>query len=85
MEGPSSQNSKGTFEDMSAQRWIRIILIIGAYLLLRPYLLKGASNRQKRLMKQDAEDLGLGGGDETNANNWRGTKTKKGQGKAKAK
>ena len=71
-------NSIKSFENMTLQRWIRIILIVGAYLLIRPYLLKGAANRHKRLAAQDAEDLGLNTTGVTNANDWRGAKKRKG-------
>ena len=75
-------NSVKSFENMTLQRWIRIILIVGAYLLVRPYLLKGAENRQKRLLAQDAEDLGLSASGEPNANDWRGVKKRKDDGGA---
>ncbi len=75
-------NSMASFEEMTAQRWIRIILIVCAYLLVRPWLLKGAENRQKRLMAQDAADLGLDGGDGPNANDIRGRKAPKGGAKS---
>ena len=74
-------NSRKSFEEMTAQRWIRIILIIGAYMLLRPYLLKGAENRQKKIREKEAEALGLDAS--VSANTFRGAKKVpvKGQGK----
>lgn len=66
-------NSRKSFEEMTAQRWIRIILIIGAYMLVRPYLLRGAENRQKKLRQQEAEELGLDAG--VSANTFRGKRT----------
>ena len=64
-------NSIKSFEGMTAQRWIRIILIVGAYMLVRPYLLKAAANRQKAALEREQEDLGLGGSGPT-ANDLRG-------------
>ncbi|KAL6710747.1 hypothetical protein ACN47E_007804 [Coniothyrium glycines] len=66
-------NSVKSFEEMTAQRWIRIIAIIGGYLLIRPWLLKQASNQQKKQLEKEAEELGLGR-DEPNANDFRGGK-----------
>ncbi|CAP73560.1 uncharacterized protein PODANS_2_9260 [Podospora anserina S mat+] len=33
-------NLKSTLDNMSPQKWIRVIIVAGAYLLLRPYLMK---------------------------------------------
>ena len=73
-------NSIKSFEGMTAQRWIRIILIVGAYMLARPYLLKAAANRQKKQLDKDAEELGLAANAGPNANDLRGGK-KSGGGK----
>lgn len=67
-------NSIKSFEGMTAQRWIRMIAIVGAYMIIRPYLLKAAANRQKKQMEKEAEDLGLGSG--PTANDLRGRKRK---------
>ena len=34
------RNLTGIFDDMSNTRWIRLVAVVGAYLLLRPYLVK---------------------------------------------
>ncbi|KAH9875450.1 hypothetical protein J1614_004942 [Plenodomus biglobosus] len=65
-------NSIKSFEDMTVQRWVRIIAIVGGYMLIRPYLLKGAANRQKAAMAKEAEELGLETSAEANANDFRG-------------
>jgi len=70
-------NSIKSFEGMTAQRWIRIIVIIGGYMLVRPWLLKFAADRQKKQFEKESEELGLGGPD---ANDLRGGKGKKGKG-----
>jgi hypothetical protein len=72
-------NSIKSFEGMTAQRWIRLICIIGGYMLARPWLLKLAADRQKKQFERDNEDLGLGNG--PNANDLRGKKAKLGAGK----
>lgn len=64
-------NSIKSFEDMTVQRWIRIIAIVGGYLLIRPWLLSQASKVQKKQLDKEAEELGLGR-DEPNANDLRG-------------
>ncbi|KAF1852207.1 uncharacterized protein K460DRAFT_402195 [Cucurbitaria berberidis CBS 394.84] len=65
-------NSVKSFTEMTAQRWIRIIVIVGGYLLVRPYVLKAAANRQKRQLDKEAEELGLEPSAEPNANALRG-------------
>jgi hypothetical protein len=65
-------NSIASFEGMTAQRWIRIIVIIGAYMLLRPYLLGFAAKRQKQQFEAEAEELGLERDAGPNANGLRG-------------
>jgi hypothetical protein len=70
-------NSIASFEGMTAQRWIRIIVIIGAYMLLRPYLLGFAAKRQKQQFEAEAEELGLERDAGPNANSLRGGKGKK--------
>jgi hypothetical protein len=73
-------NSVKSFEGMTAQRWIRVVLIVGAYMLIRPYLLKAAANRQKAHLEKEAEELGLGDR-APNANDLRGGKKTAGPGK----
>lgn len=67
-------NSVKSITDMTPQRWIRIIVIVGAYLLVRPYLLSAAANRQKKQMEKEAQELGLDTSTEPNANDLRGGK-----------
>ncbi|KAH8722906.1 hypothetical protein GQ44DRAFT_551939, partial [Phaeosphaeriaceae sp. PMI808] len=68
-------NSIKSFEGMTGQRWIRLIVIVGAYMLIRPYLLKSAADRQKKAFEKEADELGLGS-DGPNANDLRGKGTK---------
>ncbi|PZD27799.1 PGA2 domain containing protein [Pyrenophora tritici-repentis] len=65
-------NGIKSLEEMTAQRWVRIIAIIGAYLLIRPYLLNAAAKKQKQQLEREAEELGLGKSDGPNANDFRG-------------
>jgi hypothetical protein len=74
-------NSIKSFEDMTAQRWIRVIVIIGGYMLLRPYLLGFAAKRQQKQLEQEAEELGLERDAGPNANSLRGGKKTTGAGK----
>lgn len=74
-------NSIASFEGMTAQRWIRIIVIIGGYMLVRPYLLGFAAKRQKAQFEAEAEELGLERDSGPNANSLRGGKKASGGGK----
>jgi hypothetical protein len=77
-------NSVKSFEEMTAQRWIRIIAIVCGYLLIRPYLLNHAAKQQKKHLEKEAEELGIGR-DEPDANDFRGgskkTSAKEAEGK----
>ena len=46
-------------------------------MLVRPYLLNAAANRQKRQLEKEAEELGLEPSSEPNANALRGGKSSK--------
>ncbi|KAH7090776.1 hypothetical protein FB567DRAFT_299669 [Paraphoma chrysanthemicola] len=72
-------NSIKSFEGMTTQRWIRLIAIVGAYLLIRPYILQGAANRRKAALEKEQDELGLGADTGPDANSLRGVK--KGPGK----
>jgi hypothetical protein len=74
-------NSIKSFEGMTPQRWVRIIVIIGGYMLLRPFLLGFAAKRQKKQFEQEAEELGLERDAGPNANSLRGGKKAAGPGK----
>ena len=55
------RNITGAFDDMDAKRWIRLVAVIGGYLLLRPYLLKlgeKLSNKQYAKTMEDAQMTG---------------------------
>lgn len=57
MIGNRVKNNLGSsFTNMTAQQWIRLVTLVGAYMLLRPYLLKLAERTQrKQLEKEEAE------------------------------
>ncbi|EDU48966.1 PGA2 domain containing protein [Pyrenophora tritici-repentis] len=78
-------NGIKSLEEMTAQRWVRIIAIIGAYLLIRPYLLNAAAKKQKQQLEREAEELGLGKSDGPNANDFRGKGVKVTKGEVKKK
>lgn len=71
-------NSIKSFEGMTAQRWLRVVVIIGGYMLLRPWLLKYAADRQKAQFERESEELGLAEGRGPNANDFRGKANKGG-------
>lgn len=70
-------NSVKSWEEMSAQRWIRIVVIVGAYLLIRPYLLSHAERSRKKREAKEAAELGLDPQTELSANDFRGGKKPK--------
>lgn len=76
-------NTIKSFEGMTAQRWIRLVCILGGYMLLRPWLLKFAADRQKARFEKESEELGLGSG--PTANDLRDGKAKKPMGTAEVK
>lgn len=51
-----TRNLKGSFEGMAPEKWIRLVIIVGTYMLLRPYLLKlGGKQQMKQHEKEAAE------------------------------
>ncbi|KAI1462333.1 DUF1531-domain-containing protein [Annulohypoxylon moriforme] len=52
-----SHNVTESFTQMTAKEWIRLVIIVGAYALLRPYIIKmGAKHQEKQLEKQFKEE-----------------------------
>ncbi len=49
----ASNNLTEVWGEMSAKDWIRLIIIIGAYMLLRPYATKYLGKRQVEQMEED--------------------------------
>ncbi|KAI1169163.1 DUF1531-domain-containing protein [Nemania serpens] len=53
----TSSNVSASFDSMTAQQWIRLVAIVGAYALLRPYVIKmGAKYQVKQFEKDQQED-----------------------------
>ncbi|CAI6269762.1 unnamed protein product [Periconia digitata] len=42
------RNSKSAFTTMDTRAWIRLVMIVGTYCLIRPYLVKMAGRHQQR-------------------------------------
>ncbi|KAI1126046.1 DUF1531-domain-containing protein [Nemania abortiva] len=54
----TTTNVSASFDSMTAQQWIRLVAIVGAYALLRPYVIKmGAKHQEKQFEKAQQEDL----------------------------
>lgn len=50
-------NVKSGFTNMTPEKWIRLIIVAGAYALLRPYIIKlGAKQQMKAMEREGAED-----------------------------
>lgn len=49
-------NMRKSFDGMSPEKWIRIVIVVGAYCLIRPYLMKlGGKVQMKQYEKEAAE------------------------------
>lgn len=52
-----ANNTQESFASMTGQQWIRLMVIVCGYLLIRPYLLKAAEKHSiKQLEKQHKQD-----------------------------
>ncbi|KAF2969376.1 hypothetical protein GQX73_g4211 [Xylaria multiplex] len=52
----TTTNVGSSITNMTAQQWIRLIAIVGAYALLRPYVIKlGAKHQEKQFEKAQQE------------------------------
>lgn len=51
----TTTNVGSSFKQMSPQQWIRLVAIVGAYCLLRPYVMKMASKHQERQLEKAEE------------------------------
>jgi hypothetical protein len=71
-KGNFLRNSKGAFNGMSPKQWIRLTVIVCAYLLLRPYLLKLGAKVQERQMEKAARESAVDPDTKINANYLRG-------------
>ncbi|RYO94449.1 hypothetical protein DL766_008922 [Monosporascus sp. MC13-8B] len=51
----TTTNLGGSIKQMTPKQWIRLVIIVGAYCLLRPYVLKMASKHQQREMEREEQ------------------------------
>lgn len=51
-----THNLGQSFADMTAQSWIRLVIIVGAYLLIRPYLVKLGTKLQEKQYDKEAQE-----------------------------
>lgn len=51
-----TRNLKGSFEGMAPEKWIRLVIIVGTYMLLRPYLLKLGGKQQMQQHEKEAAE-----------------------------
>jgi hypothetical protein len=73
-KGNFVRNSSKAFDDMTPKNWIRLTVIVCAYLLIRPYLLKLGARVQEKQMEKAAKEMGIEPGTKINANDLRGAK-----------
>ncbi|KAM5342567.1 hypothetical protein ACJ41O_013533 [Fusarium nematophilum] len=53
----ASNNLSNTFNNMTMQSWIRLVVIVGGYMLLRPYMMKIVTKGAvKKLEEQDRKE-----------------------------
>lgn len=50
------KNLGGAFDDMSGTRWLRMIAVVGAYVLFRPYLVKLGEKIQTRQYQKATDE-----------------------------
>ncbi|KAI1776306.1 DUF1531-domain-containing protein [Hypoxylon cercidicola] len=50
-----SNNLAESFTTMSPQQWIRLVIIVGAYALVRPYIIKAGARFQEKQMDKHFE------------------------------
>lgn len=75
----ASNNIQNSFANMTLQSWVRLIAIVGGYMLLRPYIMRWAGKSTVARMEQD--DVNSRSKDEaisaaTTPNEFRGIKEK---------
>ncbi|KAI1813957.1 DUF1531-domain-containing protein [Poronia punctata] len=46
-----------TFTNMTLQQWIRLVAIVGAYALLRPYIIKLGAKHQEKQFEKDQQEI----------------------------
>lgn len=51
-------NTSNAFRDMKPEGYIRLVIIVGTYALIRPYLMKLGARMQERQHERDAADTG---------------------------
>ena len=51
-----TRNLSNSLTDMTLQKWIRVVIIVGAYLLLRPYLIKLGAKQQMKAHEKEEEE-----------------------------
>jgi hypothetical protein len=74
-----TRNAVALWSDTTAKQWIRVIVIVGAYLLLRPYLEKLGAKMQSLQHEKELDPAEMGGA-AISANQLRGGKLKSAKG-----
>ncbi|EOO01449.1 putative trafficking pga2 protein [Phaeoacremonium minimum UCRPA7] len=69
-----TRNLGNSFAEMSLQKWIRVVIIVGAYLLLRPYLIKLGAKQQMKAHEKEEEESARETAAKISANELRGQK-----------
>lgn len=52
----ATNNVSQVFSEMTPQQWIRLVVIVGAYMLIRPYVLKHATKKSVERMEKDEKE-----------------------------
>ncbi|KIW06386.1 uncharacterized protein PV09_02839 [Verruconis gallopava] len=74
-KGNFLRNSSAAFDNMSPKQWIRLIIIVCTYLLIRPYLVKLGAKVQEKQMEKAAREMGITPGTKITANDLRQAKS----------
>jgi hypothetical protein len=52
----ATNNLSNVFNEMTPKQWIRLVVIVGAYLLIRPYVLKHATKKSVERMERENKE-----------------------------
>lgn len=52
----ATNNLSQVFSEMTPQQWIRLVVIVGAYMLIRPYVLKHATKKSVERMEKESKE-----------------------------
>ena len=52
-----ANNLNASVSKLSSKDWVRLVMVVGAYLLMRPYLLRLAARQQEKSLERDLDPV----------------------------